>query len=224
MSGDGNDARNAIEFEYVDPLVKVLAEASYFKPAEALSEVVRGENATLQFIVRPRNQITGLQVDVSPAVNGENYLPPAKTGFVGYVKVGRSIWDYSRDRIVSASGYYPDPILEVESIDVDFGNTQAIWVSIPIPADAVPGTYEGKVTISGKSGKRNFSLSKDFSVRVYPSPLAKQASGSQTGSQSTHPNLNFSMEARILIRFPKNICGLLECLQPKWPNTGRMLH
>ncbi len=157
-----------MEFEYVDPLVKVLAEASYFKPAEAVSEVVRGENASLQFVVRPRNQITGLRVDVSPALNGNNALPSAKTGFVGYVKVGRSIWDYSRDRIVSASGYYPDPILEVESVDVDFGNTQAIWISIPIPADAIPGTYEGKITISGKSGKRSFSLSKNYSVKVYP--------------------------------------------------------
>lgn len=168
ISGDEDKAGKIMEFEYVDPLVKVLAEASYFKPAEAVSEVVRGENASLQFVVRPRNQITGLRVDVSPALNGNNALPSAKTGFVGYVKVGRSIWDYSRDRIVSASGYYPDPILEVESVDVDFGNTQAIWISIPIPADAVPGTYEGKITISGKSGKRSFSLSKNYSVKVYP--------------------------------------------------------
>ncbi|MDY0098717.1 MAG: DUF4091 domain-containing protein [Bacteroidales bacterium] len=170
---ESNDSGNLMEFEYVDPLVKVLAEASYFKPAKAVSEVVRGENATLQFVVRPRNQITGLHVDVSPALNGVNALPPAKTGFVGYVKVGRSIWDYSRDRIVSPSGYYPDPILEEESIDVDFGNTQAIWISIPIPADAVPGNYEGKVTISGKSGKRSFSLSKDYSVKVYPVTVGK---------------------------------------------------
>ncbi len=170
---ESNDSGNLMEFEYVDPLVKVLAEASYFKPAKAVSEVVRGENATLQFVVRPRNQITGLHVDVSPALNGVNALPPAKTGFVGYVKVGRSIWDYSRDRIVSPSGYYPDPILEEESIDVDFGNTQAIWISIPIPADAVPGNYEGKLTISGKSGKRSFSLSKDYSVKVYPVTVGK---------------------------------------------------
>ena len=96
-----DNGRQGIVFEYVDPLEKVLAEASYFRPQEAISEVVRGENATLQFIVRSNNSITNLRINVTQAVNNGNLLPPAKTGFVGYVKVGRSIWDYSRDRIVS---------------------------------------------------------------------------------------------------------------------------
>jgi len=164
----GADLNKFIKFEFVDPLEKVLVEASYFPPKEALSEVVRGENATLQFIVRSQFSITGLSVNVSVAQDGDKSLPPAKTGFVGYVKVGRSIWDYSRDRMVSNSGYYPDPILEQESINVDFGNTQPIWISIPIPSDAEKGLYKGTVTISGKIGKDTFSMSKDYSVKVYP--------------------------------------------------------
>ncbi len=71
---------------------------------------MRGEHATLQFIVRSPESITDLQVRVSEAKNADNTLPTAKSGFVVYVKVGRSIWDYSRDRIVSNSGYYPYPI------------------------------------------------------------------------------------------------------------------
>jgi hypothetical protein len=157
-----------IQFEYVDPLEKVLAEASYFRPKEAISEVIRGENATLQFVVRSTDNITDLRVHVSTATNGESTLPLAKKGFVGYVKVGRSIWDYSRDRIVSYSGYYPDPILEQESINVVFGNTQPIWISVPVPEDAKPGLYNGKVTITGKNGEELFSISKDYSVKVYP--------------------------------------------------------
>ncbi|MDR3093788.1 MAG: DUF4091 domain-containing protein [Bacteroidales bacterium] len=157
-----------IQFEYVDPLEKVLAEASYFRPKEAISEVVRGENASLQFVVRSTDNITNLKVHVSTATNSESALPPAKKGFVGYVKVGRSIWDYSRDRIVSYSGYYPDPILEQESIDVVFGNAQPIWISVPIPKDAKPGLYNGKVTITGKNGKELFSISKNYSIKVYP--------------------------------------------------------
>ena len=135
----GGDLSKIIKFEYVDPLEKVLTEASYFPHKDALSEVVRGENATLQFIVRSQYSITGLRVEVTPASNGTKSLPALIKGFVGYVRVGRSIWDSSRDRIASVSGYYPDPILEQESIDVDFGNTQPIWISIPIPVNMDKG-------------------------------------------------------------------------------------
>jgi hypothetical protein len=166
---------SSIKFEYVDPLEKVLAEASYFPKIEALSEVVRGENATLQFVVRSQYSIKDLKVAVSEAVNEGKTLPPAKTGFVGFVKVGRTIWDYSRDRIVSPSGYYPDPILEQESINVDFGNTQPIWVSVPIPADVAPGLYKGTITISGINGNKKFKLTKDYSVKVYPVTVGKSS-------------------------------------------------
>ena len=162
-----------LKFVYVDPLEKVLAEASYFPEREAFSEAVRGEHATLQFVVRSPCSIRDLKVSVSQAVNEGNTLPAAKAGFVGYVKVGRTIWDYSRDRIVSASGYYPDPILEQESINIDFGNTQPIWVSIPVPTDAAAGVYKGKITISGINGKKKFKVSKDYSVKVYPVTVEK---------------------------------------------------
>lgn len=164
---------NSFQFEYVDPLEKVLTETSYFPEKEALSEVVRGEHATLQFIVRSAESIRDLRVEVSAATKDGKNLPEAKTGFVGYVKVGRSVWDFSRDRIVSTSGYYPDPILDQESIDVNFGNTQPIWVSIPIPINAEPGLYEGNVTITGLNGKTKFKLSKAYSVKVYPAFIDK---------------------------------------------------
>ena len=167
------DYNSLIKFEFVDPLEKVLVEASYFPPKEAISEVVRGENATLQFVVRSPYSIRDLRVNISRAKDADKDLPPARTGFVGYVKVGRSIWNYSRDRIVSSSGYYPDPVLEQESINVDFGNTQPIWVSIPVPANAEKGLYKGTVTISGKIGKRDFSISKDYLVKVYPVTVEK---------------------------------------------------
>ncbi len=158
---------NSFQFEYVDPLEKVLAETTYFPEKEALSEVVKGESATLQFVVRSAESIRELRVQVSMASKDGKNLPEPKTGFVGYVKVGRTVWDYSRDRIVSASGYYPDPILEQESVDVRFGNTQPIWVSIPIPIDVEPGLYKGTVTITGLNGKTKFRLNKEYAVKVY---------------------------------------------------------
>jgi len=169
----GSDLNKVIKFEFVDPLEKVLVEASYFPPKEAISEVVRGENATLQFVVRSQYSITDLRVNVSEARDGEKNLPASKAGFVGFVKVGRSIWDYSRDRIVSSSGYYPDPVIEQETINVDFGNTQPIWISIPVPVNAEKGLYKGMVTVSGRIGNKTFSMSKDYSVKVYPVTVEK---------------------------------------------------
>ena len=169
----GSDLNKVIKFEFVDPLEKVLVEASYFPPKEAISEVVRGENATLQFVVRSQYSITDLRVNVSEARDGEKNLPASKAGFVGFVKVGRSIWDYSRDRIVSSSGYYPDPVIEQETINVDFGNTQPIWISIPVAVNAEKGLYKGMVTVSGRIGNKTFSMSKDYSVKVYPVTVEK---------------------------------------------------
>ena len=170
---NGSDLDKVMKFEFVDPLEKVLVEASYFPPKEAISEVVRGENATLQFVVRSQYSITDLRVNVTEARNGEKSLPAAKAGFVGYVKVGRSVWDYSRDRITSGSGYYPDPVIEQETVNVDFGDTQPIWISIPIPANAEKGLYKGQVTITGKIGKKAFSMTKDYAVKVYPVTVEK---------------------------------------------------
>ena len=136
FSGFSCDSKE-IQFEYVDPMEKILAESSFFPGAqEAISEVVRGEHASLQFVVRSPYTINNLRVTVTQASNKDKLLPASKVRFVGFVKVGRSIWDYSRDRINSPSGYFPDPLLEEDEIDVKFGNSQPIWITIPIPSDA----------------------------------------------------------------------------------------
>jgi hypothetical protein len=59
-STSGSD-KDQIMFMYVDPLEKGLAEASYFTEKEAVSDVARGEHATLQFIVRSPYNIKNLR-------------------------------------------------------------------------------------------------------------------------------------------------------------------
>ncbi len=173
FSGFSCDSKE-IQFEYVDPMEKVLAESSFFPGSqEAISEVVRGEHASLQFVVRSPYTINNLRVTVTQASNKDKLLPASKVRFVGFVKVGRSIWDYSRDRINSPSGYFPDPLLEEDEIDVKFGNSQPIWITIPIPSDASPGLYSGKVIINGNIENKEFHIEKDYSVRVYPVTIGK---------------------------------------------------
>jgi hypothetical protein len=215
QSCNGSKIGDRIKFTYVDPLEKVLAEASYFPEREAISEVVRGENATLQFVVRSPYTIKDLRVNVTEATNDGKSLPKAKTGFVGYVKVGRTIWDYSRDRIVSASGYYPDPVLEQESIDVDFGNTRPIWISIPIPKEAEAGLYKGTVTITGRCEEKSFSLSKEYSVRVYPVTVDKTSLWVTNWFTMDTSKLKLINSGKPVVQYSEEHFGLIRLLAKK---------
>ena len=162
------DVNDRIIIEAVDPLFKVFRENSYFPSfVKAEADVARGEFATLQFAVRSNFAIHSLQVSVENARLDEWELPVAEVGYVGYVSVERIQSNPSRDRLSSLSGYYPDPILPETEIDVRPGETQPVWVSIPVPKDATPGKYSGKVIFSGKLEGKSFSIEKDYTVNVF---------------------------------------------------------
>ncbi len=162
-----------IQFEYVDPLEKILPQRAFFTPTKAHADVARGENASFQFAIRSNADIQNLKVQVvAPSNNGES-LSEIKTGFVGFVKVGRTNPDPSNDIIKSNSGYFPDPILYEESKDVPFGTTQPIWVSIKIPENASQGVYNGEVTLQGEVNGESFTKTKSISLEVYKPVIDK---------------------------------------------------
>lgn len=154
--------------KFVDPLEKVLREAAFFPDRPAVADVARGEHATLQFVFRSDDPVRELRVEVGPITSGAHRLPQADVGFVGYVRVGRSTPTPSRDRIASPSGYYPDPILAYESVDVRAQSSQPIWITVPVPVDAEPGTYRGTMTVTGETAGRRIELIRQFEVVVYP--------------------------------------------------------
>ena len=162
-------------FEAVDPLDKVLQETAFFKGLEAVADVARGEHATLQFVIRSNAHIENLRASVEAVTSEQGTLTEVKVGYVGYVRVGRSTPTPSRDRIVSPSGYYPDPILEEASIDLRKDASQPIWVSVAIPKEAEPGTYTGSLSVIGRINGRDFETSKGFSINVY-SPVIERTS------------------------------------------------
>lgn len=161
--------------EAVDPLQKVFPESNYFAPMQAHADVVRGEHASFQFVVRAASSIEGLQMKVSPFSDGENTISEIKTGFVGFVKVGRANPEPSKDSYAPLSGYFPDPIIIKETQDVPMGSTQPLWVTVKIPENAVPGNYQAKIEISGKLGGKMFTVTKDISLSVYK-PVIKNTS------------------------------------------------
>jgi len=89
------------------------------------------------------------------------------------------------------SGYYPDPILEQESIDIGFVNTQPIWISVPVPVSAEQGLYKGQVNYIRPEWEENFTITKDYSVKVYPVIIEKTSLWVTNWFTMIHHGLNY---------------------------------
>ena len=79
-----------MQFEGLDALQKVFPESNYFAPFDAHVDVARGEHASFQFVVRANSDIQNLKINVGAPENAGSELADIKSGFVGYVKVGRA--------------------------------------------------------------------------------------------------------------------------------------
>ncbi len=150
----------------VDPFEKLLPETVIDRPYTQVEEVAAGEHATFQFALRGADQLTEVSLSAEPLKDGQGHvLEDVTIGFVDFVHVGRTTPTQGRDAIRSASGLYPDPIVDDgETRDIAFGKTQPIWVSVNVPKDAAPGEYKGKVRVGGKG----LDVEGEIAVKVYP--------------------------------------------------------
>ncbi len=163
---------NEIVFQYVDPLIKVFRETAVFPKQEARADEARGLRATFQFAIRSNRQLNNLRVSVGDLHSNSGGLNAAEVGYIGYVHVGRTARTPSHDRLYPISEYYPDPILEKPPTMLRAGLTQPVWIKIPIPIDAVPGTYEGKVLLTASAEGQLIRIERSITVQVYP-PVVK---------------------------------------------------
>jgi hypothetical protein len=167
------DPSSRLLFQAVDPLEKVFREIAFIPAVEPEADVARGENASFQFVVRGSGPILDLKAEAAEFRSDAGRLPAAEIGYVGYIHVGRTPEDPSRDRLYNLSGYYPDPILETAPRVLPPQTTQAIWVSVAVPKDAPPGSYRGALTVTGSLDRQAFKLTKTCTVRVYPPVIDK---------------------------------------------------
>lgn len=166
-------AQANILFQYVDPLQKVLRESAFFPKAAAIALVARGEYASFQYVLRADQALGQVKAKVTFNPQGQRLQSGTRIGFVGYVRVGRATPSPSRDRLMPPSGYYPDPIMEVPSMDVPAHTTQPIWVTVSIPQDMPPGEYPAEIQVEALNGKKPVSLKQSFTVRVFPVTISK---------------------------------------------------
>jgi len=171
----------AIEVWMVDPLVKVFRDAAPAGAGEYEAEVARGEVATFQIVVRPAEKMR-LRAKVTPfrAMDGGGAeLTADPPRFVGYVPVDRPIQNPPKDQLRKPPAEFPDPLLEIEEIEVPANTTQPIWITVPVPLDATPGIYAagwdlaaGRSPAAGRSRLAIGSLSTNaLSLRVYPAAV-----------------------------------------------------
>ena len=150
----------------VDPFEKLLPETVIDRPYTQVEEVAAGEHATFQFALRGADQLKEVSLSAEPLKDGQGHvLEDVTIGFVDFVHVGRTTPTQGRDAIRSASGLYPDPIVDDgKTRDIAFGKTQPIWVSVNVPKDAAPGEYKSKVRVGGKG----LDVEGEIAVKVYP--------------------------------------------------------
>ena len=158
-------------------------------PAGMSLRMARNEYEALQVLVTPtEGDLKGVSVGVSPLklkvpvwkrLAKAAYLPldAVKVSVMGYVEtkgyprysVGynvptNAVPGYVRVTKRATPGWWPDPILDfMSTCDVKGGDVQSFWVGVHAPSDAVPGEYEGTITVSAE-GRRPAKF--PFMVRI----------------------------------------------------------
>jgi len=166
-SGSLTVAMAQITATLVDPLEKVFPETVF--PVETFNEidVAKGEVASFQLVLRSMQNRDGVKVTVKvPDLAGA----VVSYGPVGYVRAERAYKEQAIDRLVSNSGFYPDPIKDNQPITLQPGLAQAFYISVAVPEQAKAGAYP--VNISINTGSE--TLQKSFLINVYNVKLEKQ--------------------------------------------------
>jgi len=136
----------------VDPLIKVFPDAQPEKGTRAEAEAARGEHATFQLVVRSDSPLQGLTASISPFKKrtGDGQIEARAPRFVGYVPVDRPTQTPSKDQLRKPPADYPDPLLDVPSLDLEPGRAQPLWITVRIPEKTNPGSYSATLTLTGR--------------------------------------------------------------------------
>jgi hypothetical protein len=162
----------------LDPLVKVLRTdlAPARPPAEVSIEACRGEVENGQVAVRSDGDVQRLTASATPLRGaGGRELAAPWVRFVAYVHLERNTEPHLQETgpqvlVAPAPVDLPDPLLEDSFVSLKAGETGAVWLTVPVPGDARPGTYTGRVTISADGAETAVPVR----VQVHPATLPAQ--------------------------------------------------
>src|SRR5690606_35823511 len=70
-----------------------------------------------------------------------------------------------------APAMYPDPLIPRDKQDVQAGSNQPLWVTVPVPVDALPGDYASTATVTARMFGVDTSASVALKLKVYPAQV-----------------------------------------------------
>ena len=138
----------------------------------------KGERVNAMALVWSPAFLKGARVEAGSLRCGKAVLPASavKASWVSYVIGDELAEDYrqckSRDSLTWPSLREADLIGRYAVLDVPAGNVQPVWLSVDVPADAVPGRYKGELTLS-VAGKVCKTL--PYSLTIGPRQLTQPA-------------------------------------------------
>lgn len=173
---ESNRKKGGATAMFVDPLVKVFKYSNDLQEIKPVADVAKGEYASFQFVYRSGTAIKSLSAKIT-GIKGERggTISNSMVKFVGYVKQGKYTDKPATDIIRSKDGTFPDPLYEQQSIAVDAGDNQAIWLTVPITAGQQPDLYHGELVVTAVTANgEQQSVKKNFDIKVYPVSVTKQ--------------------------------------------------
>ena len=153
----------------VDPLLKVFPENTAFMDAPDTLDAAVNTHVEFQFAIHSSAAVEEFTVECGDLVGpGGAIVPAPRCGVVGYVGVGDSMDEPAHDVLRSATGLFPDPILEQESYSFAPFTTFSPWITVYVPEGTPEGVYTAEVRMKGEAGGRKFSFREDINVKVWP--------------------------------------------------------
>ena len=145
----------------VNPLIKVFRDDPPGQPIKELRAfAAANEYEPIQLVLRSREPLRNVRVEVSLLRGRGRSLPPVQIDRVGYVPVDKPSAYYQSQlpswyRLVPVgaprtdgwAGDWPDPLPPCRPFDLPSDQSQPIWLTIHIPAGTPSGTYAGDVTL-----------------------------------------------------------------------------
>ena len=153
----------------VDPLLKVFPENTLFMDAPDTLDAAKNTHVEFQFALHSDRQVEDFTVVCGELTGPDGAkIPAPRCGVVGYVGVGDAMEAPAHDVLKSATGMFPDPILEQDSYEFKPYTTFCPWITVFVPAGTPAGVYTADVEMKGRSGGKRFSFTKAVNVKVWP--------------------------------------------------------
>lgn len=128
---------------------------------------VRGGHTSAQLAVASTVDLEELRVHVGPLI-----APGAGIGAIEDAVQVRYPAYVPDERVGRAP--VADPLLELDHLDVTAGETQPVWFTIAIPAEANPGTYQSRIVIRAHGVQSvDYNLTVEVSEVALPPPTER---------------------------------------------------